>query len=570
MRHRLIPLLLVIAMVATLGLAGCAPTEEPEEQTPPSGETGEEPGEETPSGPVDGGTVYLTMWSEPEILNPLLERDSYSVKIIQGVFSGLTKWNAQELVGDLAESWDVSDDQKTITFHLREGVVWHDGEPFTAEDAAFSIKALMDPDYPGVYFSEVDTIVGAQAYRDGESDEVPGIEVVDDHTLKVTTEIVDATILSNLTRGVVPKHILGDVPLDEWMTHDFSMNPIGTGPFKFVKYETSQYAELEAFDDYFLGRPHVDRVIWQIGDQNAMLASFINQEIDHMDVPVAEVEALERLDFAEIHSYPSGYQWLGINATQERFQDPKVRKALAYALNRQQIVDSLLRGYGMVIDTPYSPESWLHNPDATHYDHNPEKAKELLQEAGWTPNEDGIMEKDGETLAITLIYPTGNLVRMQSAPVVQLNLQAIGIDCEIRSLDFPTLVSRIQPAGRPVQQDDYDLFLMGLGFELDPDLSILFHSKYTWPDGWNLTGYTNDRVDELLDEGVKYVTQEERQPIYHELAAIIADEVPVIYLYGTEAVVAVNNRVKNIEPVPDTVGIMHNVTEWYIPEDQQK
>ena len=574
MRNHRVFLALVLALLLAVALVGCGPeaTEpsDPEEPVDPT-EPGDDDEDPDPDEPVEGGTVFLTMWSDIENLNPVITRDSYSGLITNVVFSGLVRWTEDsDLVGDLAEEWELSEDQKSITFHLRRGVVWHDGEPFSAEDVEFFLQSLMHPDYPGVFFSEVNTIVGAQAFREGETDEVPGIEVLDEHTIRITTVDVDATLLPNLVRGVIPKHILEDVPISNWQTHDFNLNPVGTGPFSFTRYESGQYVELDAFDDYFLGRPMIDKIIWQIGDQDSMLAAFMNREVDHVSVPVAEVESLEGLDFAEIHSYASGYQWLGLNLAQERFQDRNVRQAIAYAINRRQIVSGPLRGYGFIVNSPFSPDSIVYNPNIAEYAFDPDRARQLLDEAGWTLNDDGVREKDGEIFEITLIYPTGNLVRMQSAPLVQLGLDAVGIKTEIRSLDFSTLVSRIQPGGRPVEAGDYDLFLMGLGFYLDPDISILFHSRFAWPDGWNLTAYNNPEVDRLLEKGMQYVDPEERRPYYQELSAVIAEDVPVVYLYATEDVVAINQRVRNVRPVPSTIGITHNVTEWWIPLSERR
>ncbi|MDI6823517.1 MAG: peptide-binding protein [Bacillota bacterium] len=552
--------LLVLVFLATV--VGCSQPA-PKGEQPPA-QAGE---------PRQGGTVTVAMWSEPANFNPHIWPTQYDVYITSLVFDSLVeadtslKWQPE-----LAEKWDVSPDGRTITFTLREGIKWHDGQPLTAEDVKFTYMSLAHPEYDGGSYYLAEPFVGVKEYHEGKAQDIEGIKVIDERHISFTTPEPMASVWASFEAEIVPKHILKDVSPGQWKQHAFNANPVGTGPFKFVKYVTGQYVELAANPDYFLGRPRLDKIVYRIGDQNTMLAAFLNKEVDIIQVPLGEIESVKLADFAEIHAYDSaGIQYIGFNLLDDRLADLRVRQAIAHAIDRGSIVKSLLRGYGKVINCPMPAPYWAYNDKAPGYAFDRAKAVQLLEEAGWKLNpQTKIREKDGKKLEFELIYPTGNLVRMQAAPVVQQGLAAVGIKVNLQALDFPTLVSRLLPRDksgkiRPLKPDDFQIYLLGLSFDPDPDgLRTYFHSATRPPKGYNFISYQNERADRLWEESTRAMDFGERQRIYHELMSLLAEEIPWLPLYSEQEIWACNKRVKDF--VPAINGFNQNARQWWVED----
>jgi len=564
---------LLIVFFFVLGLvAGCAP-DAGENTTPEEPTTGTEGEDQEPEGPKVGGQATIAIWSEPSNFNPHIWNTSYDGYVNNLVFDPLIRFKPEGgYEGILAESWEIQDDGKTIVFHLRDNVTWHDGEPFTAEDVKFTYDSLAQPEYDGGNYSLVADFAGADKVKAGEATEVEGIKVIDDYTVSFTTPVPKATVWLRFIEGILPQHILSQVPVADWQRDESNLNPIGTGPFKFVKYETSQFVELEANTDYFLGRPNLDQLIFRIGDQNTMLAAFMNGELDITRVPLSEVELVESSDFASLQVYDSlGIQYVGTNTVAPGLDEVAVRQAIAMAIDRQSIVDSLLRGYGSPISQPLPISLWAYAEDVAGFEYDPEGARALLEDNGWVLNPDtGVREKDGVTLEYDLYYPTGNLIRMQAAPVVQQNLGAVGIKVNLQSMDFPALVSHLLPRDESDQihtptAEDFQLYLLGLTFDPDPDgIRTYFHSEHQPPNGYNFINYNNPDVDQLWEESVVAVDFDEREAIVHDLMEILAEEVPWIPLYSEQDLWANNNRLKDFKP--NALSLTYNVREWWIDE----
>ncbi|HHY94728.1 MAG TPA: hypothetical protein GX513_06920 [Firmicutes bacterium] len=559
MRKKFGMAVLVTLFALAFLLGGCGGKPATQEPAPPQPEA------------VQGGAVTIAQWSEPGNLNPLIWPTTYDTNITQLVFDGLVKPNEKlELVGDLAEKWEFSQDRKTVTFHLRKGVKWHDGQPFTANDVAFTLKSLADPNYDGGSYSRVEPILGAAEYHDGKAKDIEGIKVIDQETICITTKDVYSPILAALSIAIVPEHILKNVPIANWQKDQFNRQPVGTGPFKFVKWESGQYVELEANKDYFEGAPKIDRIVFKFGDQNTMLAAFLNKEVDVCQVPVGEVDSVKGLDWADLVVFDSlSFQYVGLNLLNPALADPNVRQALAQAVNREQIVKSLLRGYGKITNVPFPTSHWSYDPSFPGWAYDPAKAKELLDAAGWKLNEKtGIREKDGQQLKFTLYYPTGNLVRMQYAPILQQNFQAIGVKLELQAMDFPTLVTKLLPRDasgkmRPNKASDFDMFLLGFGVELDPDeYRPYFHSAYRPPKGYNFCSYVDPEMDRLLEDSVKEVDQGKRADLFHQIGRKLGQDLPWIPMYTDQELYVVNKHLHNFKP--GIHGLSRNVLEWYL------
>ena len=519
---------------------------------------------------AQGGTATIAQWSEPGNLNPLIFPTTYDTNIQELVFARLIRpTETLSFEPDMAESWEVSDDARTLTFTLREGLTWHDGEPVTASDVAFTFTSMADPEYPGGRFAEISTLEGAQAYHDGTADAVSGIEVVDERTVSFTTTEPFAPFLP-VIGGVfiLPEHVYGAVDIARWQEDATNREPLGSGPFVFEQFRPGEFVEVSAFENYWEGRPCLDRLIVRFGDQNTMLAALLSGELDAAPVPIdgaASVESNPALELKVVDTL--SFQYIGTNLRNPILADPSVRQAMAMAVNREAMVDGLLQGYGSTLDSIFPTNHWSYPQDVMPIEYDPEAAAEILDEAGWTMSGQ-YRSKDGQELALRLFVPTGNQVRERTAPIIQANLRQLGIRIDIESMDFATLVTHLMPqdAGgtpRAVTVDDFDLFLLGFGIERDPNeyLSYLLASDSP-PNGFNFIGVDIPEVEELMLEGRVTLDQEDRAELYREVGRIMRDALAWIPLYQAQDLYGVNDRLSGFGP--DVRGVNVNVANWSV------
>ena len=572
MRKKLLALLLVFVMVFSIALVGCGDedvnTGTTKTEDPDKGNTeADKPAEDTEKDPEAdkyGGTVRRAIWSSPPgVLHPALYEDSYDNYILSLIYDGMVTLNTDmEFEPSMAEKWEVSDDSKSVTFYLRDGLKWHDGEPLTTEDIAYTIEFIAHPDYTGPRYSNVSPILGIEAFHNGEAESIEGIEIIDEKTIKITTTEVYAPFLNDIgSIAIIPKHVWSqvDIAKAEEAT-EILRSPIGSGPFKMKEFVPDQYAELEAFEDYWDGRPYLDTFIVQVANQDTAQAQMINGEIDFMDLSTLNNDDISFLEEGgiEVQQFPSdGYQYLGINNRLDVFSDTRVRQALAYAIDRQAMVDNLMDGYGNVCNVPLPPGHWAFPEDLNEYKYDPDKAIELLEEAGWE-YKDGTMYRDGKPVKVSLKYPTGNTVRENSAPLIQQNLADIGIEVELLLMEFGTLLTQA------IDEQDFEMILMAWSLTPDPDQRGIWHSSLTDLGNWNFPGFSNEKNDELMEEGVKYLEIEKRQPIYEEWGKLMNEELPNVYLYSMNRGFALNPRLKDTQIF--TFGEYYQVNKWYLED----
>jgi peptide/nickel transport system substrate-binding protein len=483
-------------------------------------------------------------------LNPVIANDSASGTINDEVFNGLVKYDKDiKLIGDLAERWEVSNGGKTITFHLRKGVKWHDGVEFTAEDCLFTYKKFVDPNVATPYSS---------SYMD-----VSKAEVIDKYIFRVTYKEPFSPALESWSMGMIPKHLLDGKDIN---TDQFNRHPIGTGPYKFKEWIAGQKIVLKANDDYFEGRPNIDQFIYRIiPDSSTMFQELLSGGVDMMGLtPLQYLRKSETRRIRENYRkfrYPSNaFTYMGYNLTNRLFTDVRVRQALSYAINRQSIIDGILLGLGKPCTGPFSYVSWAYNPRAKSYDYNPELASRMLAEEGWKDrNSDGILEKDGKPFRFTILTNQGNNERIRTAEIIQQNLKAVGIDVSIRVMEWQAFLEQID-------KHSFDAIILGWNMSRDPDLYDIWHSSKTKKGEYNFIGYKNTEVDRLLVEGRRTFDIEKRKKIYYRIHEILAEEQPYAFLYVPDALPIVHKRFKGIEPAP--LGIMYNFIKWYVPKDR--
>ncbi len=530
--------LIACLLVVALFLGGCGP----------EGEMGN--GDD---GLGNDNTIIYGITGDPVIFNPILSTGGPAGIIIERVYNGLLKPNENlEMVGDLAESWSFSDDGLVWTFKLKEGVTFHDGTPFTSADVKYTYDAIKHPDYQGV--------------RATDFKHIEKVEAPDDYTVVITLNMPFAPLLTKLSMGILPKHIFETTSIADMKQNPANMEPIGTGPYKYKEWEQGQHIILEANDDYFGEGPYIDQVIVKFyQDEQIMLAALEKGDIDYMEsIPIDHVDRIKEQysDRYDIREVPyNGYRYIGLKQTHPILKDIRVRKALMYGLNRNQIVEELFHGYGTVLNSNIPPVSWAYaEGELEEYEYNPEKAKELLEEAGWKEGADGIREKDGEKLTFTVLLRSGNKEEEAVSLLVQEDWRTIGVEMVPEFIEYSVLLEQYLDVAQ------FEAYSLGWTLSLDPDFYIFFHSDCALDEqgqlvGFNDVEFNNEELDRLLEEGRTEMDQQKRKQIYWDAQKIINKELPYVFLYSKDNVSAMNKKVQGV--VWSTLGPMFP-EKWYI------
>jgi len=504
--------------------------------------------------PAYGDALVAGSIGEPSILIPMLAGDSASHDVAGLIFNGLVKYHTDlSVIGDLAESWDISADGLVITFHLRKGVKWFDGVEFTAEDIMFGYKTIIDEKTPTAYQEDYLQVEKA--------------EVLAPQTFRVTYRKPFAPALTSWGNLVVlPKHLLEGRDITKT---DFGRNPVGLGRYKLRNWTPGQEVILESNRDYFQGRPYIDRYIYRIiPDPATMFLELKAGGIDLMGLtPIQYTKQTDTKHFVENFRkfrYPVfAYTYLGFNLRHPFFKDKRVRQAIACAIDKKEIVDVVLFGLGKPATGPYVPDTWPYNPNVRTCGYDLGKAKELLNLAGWADRDgDGVLEKDGSPFAFTILTNMGNSLRMNTATIIQRRLAKIGIKVDIRVLEWSTFINEF------IDKRRFQAVILGWNIGLDPDQYDIWHSGKTKEKEFNFVGYNNPEVDELLEKGRRTFNMEERKKAYFRIQEILAEELPYIFLYVPDATPIIHARFRGIKPSP--IGISYNLERWYVPKALQR
>jgi len=580
--------LLVLALAFGSLLVACnrGGNDTTSEVTPPAEENNNNASEPTDQ-PVDGGTVTFAMFSAPGgVFNPVFYSDNYESQVIQFTFESLFDV-ADDLtfIPLLAESWNFSDDYKDLTVNLRNDVKWQDGVPFTADDVVYTYSVLADPKYNGNRSGYADPLVGYEEYKSGAESTFRGVEKVNDYQVIFHFKEARPDAMDLANYPIIPKHVYEKYTVEEMASAPETLEYdklIGTGPFKPDKYVANESYEMVRNPDYYKGAPHLDKVIYKVVSADVAASLLETGEIDiYNSISPSDLEVINSIPGIKTHEYAAfSYQYLGLLMNKrpadqiknedyskpetwtpnEKFKDKRLRQALAYAINRQGLVDGLLEGHGSVINAPFPPVSWAAaSPDQLNqYPYDPEKAKALLDEAGYIDKDgDGFREDpNGNKLEFKIDYPTGNPVRYASAPIIVENLKEVGLNVQ---LNAP------RDAGTHFNGLDFDeseMFLAGwsLGYP-DPDPSGIW--KTTEP--YNNSRWYNQESERLLKEGVSLKAlqdQNYRKEVYVQWQKLINDELPYIFLYSANDIDAYNTRIQNVQEGP--LGITRDIHTWWI------
>ncbi len=505
----------------------------------------EAPAAQPAAGPKYGGKMVWMGHQEVAGLGPDDTGPTVQWVMVINIHNPLVTVNEfNELENVLAKEVQVSDDGLTYTFKLHQGVKFHDGTEFTAEDVKYTYDYYRNPDN------------GASIA--GDFTGVGSVEVVDKYTVVVRMDEVNAaSLVSWATTPIVHSRYHAEVGEEKYRTA-----PIGTGPYKLKEWRPAEFTELEAFDDHFRGRPYID-ILRQdvVPEPSVRYIALQSGQADSAVWPllVEDSIALEQdPNFIVYRTLANSIKHFPLNNSLPQLAEKEVRQAMMYALDRQRIIDDLWNGAAQVAHSNLTPASPYHRPDLKRYEYDPEKAKAMLDAAGWVVGDDGIREKDGMKLSFTCTTITGDQARRPIAELAQQLFKEVGIDMQLAEAPVASILQGMREGTM-----DCSLFNWTYGSAVEPDPFSTLHSE----GGNNFAQYRNPRMDELIEEGLKRVKFEDRKPIYDEIQEIFVEDVPVLYLQFDEWMNVFNSRIKGLPENPKNgSAIYQQAYKWWIEE----
>ncbi len=489
------------------------------------------------------------MSAEPSNLIAMIAGDAASSAISSKIFNSLIKYDDDlNYAPDIAESWKISKDQKTITFKLKKGLVWSDNKPITSKDVMFTWKLITNPKTRTPYASDYLLVKKAST--------------PDDFTFEVTYEDNYAPALDTwASLNILPQHILKDEDINNTY---FSREPLGSNYYKLSDWISGQQITLESNNNSILGEAKISRLTSRIiPDTSSQFLELTANNIDLMNINPIQYKRVfpskpklqKKINlFKELGN---GYTYLGFNLKRAPFNDIRVRQAINYAIDKNEIIKGVLLGLGEPISSPYKPGTRWNNPDISPYPFSTQKALKLLKKAGYLLNKQGQLAKDGKILKFEIVT-NQNKQREMTAVLIQRRLKEIGIDVKIRVIEWASFVNRFIKTG------DFDAVVLGWSLSLDPDQFNIWHSSQQKPGQFNFLGYENKQVDRLLEQGRRELNFNKREKIYHNFSKLLLEDSPIVYLFAGYGLTAVNKRIKGIQNPPPAAGIYHNSHDWYI------
>jgi peptide/nickel transport system substrate-binding protein len=549
------PIHLFLPILLAALLAACGNTAEPG----PEADGG--PSQNGADTPRRGGTVVAGFTAEPLSVNYLIVATTLiNNEILFRVFQHLVEEQPDfadhpaTFAPQLAESWEWSDDRKTITFHLRKGLVWSDGVPLTAEDVRWTWQAQIHPAvaWESVYMKE----------------HIRDVEVVDPHTVRFHFTRAYAKQLTDINEGLIlPKHLWSKLPFEKWRDNSdwFRQNMVAAGPFKIASWTPQQELVLERNETYWQkDRPYLDRVVIRIvPDPSSMINQFLNGDLDFVNhVSVTDVVRIQERPELSVVSYWSNlYVVAAWNSRRPLFADPEVRRALTLAIDRQAIVDTLLPGgNGRVGISPIIQAVWAHDKTLEPWPYDPAEARRILAAKGWKDTDgDGILDRGGRKFSFELSSNAGNPMRNDAAVMIQQQLRKVGIEAAPRILEFNVLVT-------DTRSGDFDAAIVGFSLDTSLDLSGNFHTD-SIPSGDNFFQYSNPEVDRLIELAASQPEMAQAEPYIHQIERLIHRDQPVTFLWESKRPSAINRRVRDARP--NLQAGFFNLQDWWVVQPRR-
>lgn len=512
-----------------------------------------------------GGTLEEGIIGEPRHINPLLSQSDADRDLVRLIYSGLLKYNEDgKLVPDLARSYEISPDELNYTIYLKEGITWHDNIPLTTADIIFTIQTAQNSDY-------------------GSSQRInwQGVEVekIDDTTLVFKLKNKYAQFLNNLTLPILPEHLWANIKPINFALSELNIKPIGSGPYIFKKLQKDtlgriQLYELEANKNFYNGGPFIERVkIKFYSSEDELINSYNKNEVNNLGLispnNLSKLKYKQRLAIEKM--IMPRYFGIFFNQNQSKIlSDKDVRLALAYGTDKTSLIQEILDGNGVSINSPILPSLLGDNANIKKYDYNPELASSKLKDAGWNktniadqpsssnPEQNEILTKGEETLTIKLTTSTWpELIAV--ANVLKEQWKKIGIDLQIETLPTPDLQ-------QVIRDRNYQMLLFGEILSLDPDPFSLWHSSQKRDPGLNLALYDNKEADKLLEDARKALNPLERAQKYDDFQKLVIEELPALFLYSPYYLYGHSKKIQgfNNKIISTPSDRFLNIEQWYI------
>jgi peptide/nickel transport system substrate-binding protein len=545
----------------------------------------------TPTPIPQGGFLNLTSFADADILNPLMSSDSASSEISSYIWDSpfnTDPWTGETIPG-MVESWDVTDGNKTVTFYVRQGMQWSDGEPITAKDFLFMFDALMAEDAEG-------NPALAESPRLDMVEYVETIELIDDYTLKVTYSEPICTNFESLSLRWWPSHVFLSDPDFEYVDlaeHEFSFEPtVFSGPFMFQEWVKDDHVTVVRNPDYWKGAPYLEGIVWKVVANSTVEKEMMKAgETDIIGLDPKFLTEMEQVEGVSIYKFfRTAYDYIGLQAGDPENPQPRlnddgsvnedhgahpilsnkmVRQALVYAVDRTSIINKVRMGQAAPLQAHIIPTyGWAFNDELAPREYDPEVAAAMLEEAGWVLPEGAEVRvcqgcgtaPDGTEMKLNLKTNAGNEVRENIIALVQQQWGEVGIEVEIEAMEWNAYLDVLLGQA-------FDAVVIGWT-GVDPDNETLFFAKYDIPGGgFNFCSFYRPDYEplELEAKTVEGCAYEDRGAIYKEIQEIFYDEQPYVWLYATRAISVINDRIGGVNPAPWST--FYNIEEWYIKSE---
>lgn len=504
--------------------------------------------------PVNGGIYTEGVIGRIQYLNPVLESsNNIDIDIDSLIYPKLFRFNNRTLQNELVDSYTISDDKKTYDIKIKNNIYWDDGENLTADDIIFTLNLIENPSFRSPLYPDFKNVK---------------IEKINDYDFKLEIEKPYSSLISNLTFGILPKHIWEDINYIEFPLSEFNLKPIGAGPYKFKSISKSKEGLIRSYtlqrnDNYFGKKPYIDEITFKfVNDEDELMANLQEKKIDGANyISYNNTLSLKNKPYNFYHLYLPQYQALFINQNLNPLLKEKyIREAIYYGINKDEIIEKVYNGNAQKVESPFLEGMPGFDPNFKNYQFNPQKAVELLETNGWKRNpETQMMEKDGKQLSIS-ITAVANPDNEKYLSILQKQLNDLGINVDTELIDGKLIKDDI------IKPRNYDLLLYGELLGNDSDIYAFWHSSQADNPGLNLAQYKNSDVDKAIEQARETLDPEEKQKLYSTIAQKIKDDVPAIFLINPSYTYTLSDKIKGFKSqnLISPSDRFENISDWYI------
>lgn len=532
--------------------------------------------------PVEGGQVVLPLTTF-NTLNPLITENSSYYYFSKLIFESLFEFdNDLNITNQLAEDYSIKDDGRTIEIKLKDNVYWHDGEKFKPEDIAFTINTIKYANTDSTYKEMFTNAMGSNSPSDLRR--IIDVTIIDESNILISFDRAFSNNLEVLTFPIIPKHIFASAKggnsdfIKALESNDYT--PVGTGPYKFESYEKMKQITLSSNDNYRDGKPYISEILGRVlANEEDILTAFETGQINMATTIGVDWDKYNQNDRIKILEFVSAnYEFLGFNFSKEIFSGEKgegLRRAIAYAIDRQTIIEKLYLGHGTQTDVPIHPDSWLLSEKANTFGYNLDLAKEELKKMGWkdTDNDGMLEDENGEMISFNILTNTYNPMRLRTAELIKDDLMKLGINIIINpeSKKDDVTVEDVEQQWAEINEllatGNYDIALLGWQLSVIPELSFAFHSSQI-PYNTNFIKYSSENMDKMLTDAFLIGSREEKVKAYDELQSLIVKELPYISLFFKNKALLVDTKIVG-DLQPAFFNPYKGIDKCYIPKDLQ-